>query len=110
MIGYYASDVFTEALAGLPGYIEVDFLRGTTSGNAASESLQGAVALYSRDALPELCRKHSVDLEQVACLFVRYGVDKVYGQHFTVTVEDVRGRRSVVKYHGVTGRRVRRRR
>ena len=106
MIGVYAMDVFGEATSSADGYIAVDFLRGTCLGNEGSDSLRRAVALY-RDALPDMCEKHGLTLSAIAALQARYGVDKVYGPHFTVIVEDTNGRRSSDRYIGVPGKRLR---
>jgi len=109
MIGVYQTDVFTEASGEDDGFIVVDFLNGQTSGSTVSESFRSAVSLY-RDALPELCLKHSVDPTEFRKLEVRYGTDPVYGPHFTVTVEGQTGKRSSDQYVGVPGKRLRRRR
>jgi hypothetical protein len=108
MIGVYEMDVFGEATAGLEGYIEVDFLRGTASGSPASRKLLRAISLY-KDALPDLCEKHGVKVEDFNKLRARFGVDRAYGRHFTVTVENGSGKRSTHRYLGVPGRRLRRR-
>jgi hypothetical protein len=107
LIGYYAMDVFAEASASEEGHLIVDFLDGTTSGSPASESLQQAVRLYS-DVLPEFCARHDFDLKDIRVLRARFGTDAVYGPHFTVTVENAPGRRSVDRYVGMPGKRLRR--
>jgi hypothetical protein len=109
MIGVYEMDVFGEAAAGAEGYIEVDFLRGTTSGSPASRKLLRAISLY-KDALPDLCQKHGVKVEGFKTLRVRFGVDRAYGRHFAVTVANGSGKISTDRYLGVPGRRLRRRR
>ncbi|WP_256081997.1 hypothetical protein [Massilia sp. YIM B04103] len=105
LIGYYAMDVFAEAAAAKDGYLIVDFLNGTTSGSPASESLQRAVGLY-RDALPEFCARHDFDSQNIRVLQARFGTDAVYGPHFTVTVENGVGRRSIDRYVGIPGKRL----
>lgn len=107
MIGMYHSDVFAEASAAAPGYIDVDFLRGSTSGAPASPSLRIAVALYSQQALPALCARHAVDRSQVAVLRARFDIHPPYGCRFIVTVEDSRGKRSAGHYVGRPGRMMR---
>jgi hypothetical protein len=109
MIGVYQMNVFAEAAGEDDGFVMVDFLEGSTTGKAVSESFRKAVRLY-RDALPVLCSKHAVDLAEFKKLEVRYGTDLVYGPHFTVKVEARTGQRSVDQYVGVPGRRLRRRR
>lgn len=107
MIGLYQTNVFAEASAEAPGYIEVDFLLGTTAGSPASQSLRQGVALYSKEALPGLCEKHRVNLEQVSAIQARFSAHAVYGPRFIVTVEDRQGKRSVEQYSGYSGRRLR---
>lgn len=107
LIGYYAMDVFAEAAAAKEGHLTVDFLNGTTSGSPASVSLQRAVELY-RDVLPEFCARHGVDTNNIRVLRARFGTDAAYGPHFTVTVEDGVGRRSIDRYIGMPGKRLRR--
>lgn len=107
LIGYYAMDVFAEAAASKEGYILVDFLNASTSGSPASASLSRAVCLY-REVLPEFCAKHGVELEDIKSFQVRFGTDAAYGRHFLVTVENARGRRSSIRYFGVSGKRLRR--
>jgi hypothetical protein len=65
MIGTYEMNVFAEASAASPGFMEVDFIRGHTAGTPASESLRAVSALYSHKGLPNLCAKHSVNFSQV---------------------------------------------
>lgn len=107
LVGYYAMDVFAEAAASKEGYILVNFLNATTTGSPASASLARAVCLY-REVLPDFCAKHGVELDDIKSLQVRFGTDAAYGRHFLVTVENARGRRSVVRYFGVPGKRLRR--
>lgn len=106
LIGHSSMDIFGEASGSPEGYISVDFLSGATKGGKPSADLATAIILY-RNALPELCERHSVDVSAFRTLSARFGVDAVYGRHFTVTVEDQSGRRSVDRYLGVPGRRVR---
>mgnify|MGYP001810228156 CR=1 FL=1 len=104
LIGLRQIDVFSEASGSAEKFILVDFLAGTTDGADPSKELASAVSLY-RDALGDLCRRHGVEASAFKTLTARYGVDRVYGPYFTVTVEDQMGRRSVDHY-GVGGRRL----
>ena len=106
MIGVYQMNVFAEAEAEDEGFVVVDFLAGSTTGRAVSEGFRDAVKLY-RDALPDLCAKHGVAPSAFRTLAVRYGTDRVYGPHFTVTVEARDGTRSTDRYVGVPGKRLR---
>src|SRR5688572_12538975 len=79
MIGLYQTDVFGEASAKPPGYLEIDFLNAAVSGSPASPSLKRAIELYRHQALPKLLEAHSGDLSSVRTLRVRYSVDVVIG-------------------------------
>jgi len=106
LIGYYPIDIFGEASNTPEGYVTVDFLAATTEGGHPSKSLAQAITLYSH-ALKDLCDRHKVELSSFKTLKARFGIDRVYGRHFTVTVEDQGGRQSVDSYLGVPGRRIR---
>ncbi|TFZ07652.1 hypothetical protein [Ramlibacter humi] len=107
MIGVYDMNVFAEASSSSEGFVTVDFLNASSTGASVSAKLGRAIVLY-KDALPALCAKHGLDLGEIKIVQVRYGVDPVYGPHFTVTVETADGRRSADQYLGVPGRRLRR--
>jgi len=107
LVGYYAMDVFAEAAASTEGFILVDFLNGTTAGSPVSASLTRAICRY-KDVLPEFCKKHGVELDDIHVLQVRFGSDAAYGRHYLVTVENASGRRSADRYFGVPGKRPRR--
>ncbi|MEO7756071.1 MAG: hypothetical protein ABIS07_05800 [Dokdonella sp.] len=106
LIGVYDMDIFGEAAASTPGFIEVDFLCAKTSGSVISPSLQRAINLYCA-ALPALSAKQGIDVSLIRTLTARFGTDSVCGAHFRVIVEDVAGRRSVDQYIGSPGRRFR---
>src|SRR3569833_978674 len=97
LVGVYGMDIFAEAAASDPGYIEVNFLDASTTGGAISATLQGAIKSY-RNALPDLCKKHGIDPGQIKTLLARFGTDSVYGPHFTVSVESIDGRNSTDRY------------
>jgi hypothetical protein len=106
LVGYYEMNVFAEAAASDPGFVEVNFLNASVAGSPISQSLQGAINCY-RDAVPELCKKHNIDFSQIRTLTARFGSDKVYGSHFMVTVESMDGRSSTDRYIGIPGKRLR---
>ncbi|WP_310446094.1 hypothetical protein [Thiobacillus sp.] len=106
LVGVYEMDVFAEAAASDPGYIEVNFIDASTTGSAISTTLQGAIKSYS-NALPELCKKHCINPRQIKTLIARFGTDPVYGPHFTVSVEGIDGRSSTDRYIGFPGKRLR---
>jgi hypothetical protein len=105
MIGVYGMDVFGEAARSPEHYIVVDFLTGTTSGGRPSPSLAKAITLYA-EALAELCARHGTRKDAFRELTTRFWVDS-RGGHFTVTIEDQKGKRSTDEYRGLPGRRIR---
>ena len=105
LVGYYEIDIFAEAAGSPAGYIEVDFLSGTSSGGPTSPTLTKVIRLYS-DALDRLCTSHGTSATEFAALTARFATDRRYGRHFSVTVEDQLGRRSVDEYLGLPGRKV----
>jgi hypothetical protein len=109
LIGVYGLDVFGEARRSPEGYIVVDFLTGTSRGGTPSSKFSDAIALYP-EALGRLCKQHGFPVSEFTTLNARYGVDRTYGGHFTVTVEDRKGRCSSDQYIGIGGRRLRSRR
>lgn len=106
LIGVYAMNIFNEASSGSEGFIEVDFLSGKVEGSPVSASLSRAINLY-KDALPDLCAKHGLEVFEIKALNARFGTDPVYGPHFAVTVECNDGKRSTDQYVGTPGRRLR---
>lgn len=106
LVGVYEMNVFAEAAASDSGFVEVNFLDASATGSPISKNLQGAITSY-RDALPDLCKKHSIDPHQIKTLTARFGSDQVYGPHFTVTVESIDGRSSTDHYIGIPGKRLR---
>jgi len=71
MIGVYEMDVFGEAHSSSEQFIEVDFLRGTTSGAKVSPGLARAIRLYSGE-LAGLCERQGVAVADFARLTARY--------------------------------------
>ena len=107
LFGTIGLDVHSEAAGSSDGVLTIDFLAGKIIAGSPSELLTAVIA-RSRDVLAELCAKHDADPAAFATLQASYGTDEVYGQHFTVTVADYAGHRSVERYWGISGRRVRR--
>lgn len=104
MIGMYDVDIYGEASSSPEGHVIVDFMTGSTSGSPISAHLRRALDLYSK-ALPELCKRHGLDLSEIKVLSARFGTDSIAGRHFAVTVEASDGRRSLDQYIGSPGRR-----
>lgn len=108
MIGCYEMvDVFAEAASEPEGFVLVDFLAGTASGQTITADFRKVVALY-KEALPELCTKHGLAPSDFTLLEARFETDRVYGRHFTVTVARQDGRQSIDQYMGVPGKRMKR--
>jgi hypothetical protein len=104
MAGLYSVDIHREAAASKEGHITVDFLTGKTSGGAISDDLDHAVKRYA-ELLPELAKRHSIDISEITVFSARFGTDNVAGPHFLVTVESSDGRQSVDQYAGIPGKR-----
>ena len=104
MVGIYSVDIHGEASASPEGHIFVDFMTGSTSGSPLSEDLRYAIQRYS-ELLPELAKRHGLDILEIKTLSARFGTDKVAGRHFSVSVESSDGRRSTDQYTGLPGKR-----
>lgn len=55
LVGCYEVDIFAEAAGSPVGYIEVDFLTGTSSGSPMSPTLTKVITLY-RELLIDFAR------------------------------------------------------
>ena len=104
MVGVYEVDIFAEALASPERFIDVDFLSGETSGGKVSPKLQNAVKLYA-EALPDLCKRHGVDVSDFQQLTARYSGRRPHFERYDVTIIDKSGRRSTDEYLGLPGKR-----
>jgi hypothetical protein len=104
LAGVYDMDVFGEATGSPEGFIEVDFLTGTTSGAQPSPSLARAIRLYA-EALPALCGRQGAEVADFARLVARYASGRTGEHHFTVEVVDRLGKRSRDHYAGLPGAR-----
>ncbi|MDD9906174.1 MAG: hypothetical protein OXT06_21605 [Rhodospirillaceae bacterium] len=103
LIGLYGMDVFGEAAKSPEGFIQVDFLAGTSSGAQPSGSLAKASSLYA-EALEQLCERHGTSVDAFYELNAYYASDWL-GPQFIVTIQDQYGRRSKDEYRGWPGRR-----
>ena len=106
LFGRYGLDIHGEALASPGGRVVVDFLSGRVIEGEASEVLRSVLA-DSPAVLADLGRKHGALVSDFKVLEARYGVDQVYGPHFTVIVEDQQRRRSEELYEGGSVRKMR---
>lgn len=98
MIGVYEMDIFGEADRSAEGFIEVDLLRGATSGAKASLSLARAIRLYS-EALAGLCERQGVSVADFTRLTARYS-GRWPNQTILVEVTDRLGKTSRDVYAG----------
>ena len=101
LIGHYDMRLFEEVGQSAEGFIEVDFLTGTSSGGRPSPALARAFLLYC-GVLPLLCQKHGISGAVFRQLRTRFFA----GRRFTVTVEDNEGRCVTDDYAGSPGRRI----
>jgi hypothetical protein len=95
LVGKYELNVFGEAAGSPEGFIEVDFLSGSTTGGATSQELGMAIGRF-RQVLPELCKKHG--LAEAAFRRLRARYPGRIGD-FDVTVEDIEGRVVIDTYN-----------
>jgi hypothetical protein len=95
LVGMYEMDIFGEANRSPEGFIEVDFLTGTSSGGTPSAYLAQAITLYKK-GLAELCEKHGTSPTAFRQLKARYSGHR----HVLVTVVDDEGRQSSREYVG----------
>lgn len=104
MVGVYSMDIYGEAASTEEGYIEVDFLTGSTLGGSVSASLMKALKLYSEE-LPRFCERNGVEVAEFRTLSVRF-LTKNLEPTCIVTTEDHHGRSSIDEYQGLPARRV----
>jgi hypothetical protein len=102
LVGVYEMDIFGEVTRSPEGYIEVDFLAGTSSGGTPSPDLERAIALYKK-GLSDLCEKHGTTPAAFRQLTARYSGRR----HIVVTVTDAAGRHSSREFVGTPARRPR---
>ena len=102
-IGLYVYNIFDEAAASSEGYIEINFVSGAVKGATPSKVLSDALLQYKR-WLAELAGKHGAAVSDFAELTARFGVDTVYGPHFTVDIADQKGRTDTTTYSGMGGK------
>ena len=93
LVGEYEFDIHGEAAKSPGGYIEVDFLTGTTAGADPSPDLARVIAKLAA-TLPGLCERQGVSASALRCLKARYLGTWEGG--FLVTVETYDGRRAKV--------------
>lgn len=95
-IGFYVTDVFSEAGKTSQGFITLDFLSGTVVSGRASASLTKAIGLYCQ-AFTDMSAKHGVAVSKFRVLHATYYADG----RVIIAIEDNKGRRSTDEYVGV---------
>jgi hypothetical protein len=102
LAGEHDYDVYEEAARSKDGFITVDFLKGQTIAGAPTERLAVIISRFPA-ALRLLCERHNCEPGEFTKLVTRYGTDPVHGCHFTVTVENAKGRAATDRYFGWDG-------
>lgn len=100
LIGVFDMDIFGEARRSAEGFIEVNFVDGTTSGGKPTPNLAEAIHEYSK-VLPALCERQGASISDFKRLVARYQ----HSREFIVEVEDSAGKVSRDRYVGVPGAR-----
>ena len=107
LFGAMGINVHKAAAQSPNGRLIVDLLHGDVLEGDVSSSLR-EIFEKSPQVLADLGRKHHVIPDEFSKLEASFGIDRVYGPHFTVFVEDKLGHRSEEVYAGISGRRLRR--
>lgn len=107
LYGAFAIDVYAAAMRSPNGRVVINFLSGTVIEGNVSPQLR-AIFSESPMVLSTLASRHRAQVDDFRLLTASFGVDEVYGPHFTVVLEDSLGRRSDERYQGGAGRRIRR--
>ncbi|MEO0393649.1 MAG: hypothetical protein AAF213_10450 [Pseudomonadota bacterium] len=103
IVGAYSLDIYGEVRHSPEGYIEVDFLTGTSMGATPSALLAEAFRDIAQ-ALPGQCQAQGAEVSDFKTLRARFRLTK--GQPgFLLTVEDKTGRRVEEEFHGIPARR-----
>jgi len=104
LIGVYDMDVFGEALRSPGKAISIDFLSAKATKGRVSSKLRAAIVKY-RKALPNLCDKHGVSIEDFKTLTASYSTVEST-RRIVVNIQDRVGRCYVDEYIGIPARRV----
>ena len=95
--------IYAEAAVNRDGFIIADFLSGKVEGAYPEGEIEHAIPLF-KNAFPEFCEKHGVDVADYRAFLVRFSSDSV-GNAYVVTIEDREGKRTSREYLGSQGRR-----
>lgn len=97
------TSVFAEAAANEEGCLLADFLTGKVQGAYPEGEVEHALPL-SKNAFPDFCQKHGVDISDYKAFLVRF-ISGSEGNSYVITVEDHNGRQSSREYLGDVGKR-----
>ena len=103
VVGYYPTDVFADALSSPDRFLVVDFLTGQIDEGTGSDQLLHALPVF-RNEFENFCQKHGASKSEFKEFKTRFEAGYL-GATYTVTITDVRGRRSAIEYKGIPGKR-----
>ncbi|MGB7244290.1 MAG: hypothetical protein WBC93_19675 [Sulfitobacter sp.] len=103
VVGYYPTDVFADASSNPGRFLVVDFLTGQIDEGIASDQLLHALPVF-RNEFENFCQKHGASKSEFKEFKTRFEAGYL-GATYTVTITDVRGRRSAIEYKGSPGKR-----
>ena len=95
--------IYAEAAANGEGFIIADFLTGKVEGAYPEGEVEYAIPLF-KNAFPEFCEKHGVDIADYRTFLVRF-ISASGGNGYVVTIEDREGKRTSREYLGIQGKR-----
>lgn len=98
LIALYDMNVFGEAKTSAGGVICIDFLAAKATKGNVSLPLRTAIVKY-RKALPNLCGKHGVSIDDFKTLIASYSTERC-NRRIVVTIRDRLGRCYVDEYIG----------
>lgn len=97
------TNVYAEASANEDRFLVADFLTGQVEGAYPEGEVEYAIPLF-KNAFPEFCEKHGVDVSDYSAFLVRYFSDK-RGNGYVITIQDRNGKRTSREYLGNKGKR-----
>ncbi|MBT8457156.1 MAG: hypothetical protein HKO95_17730 [Rhodobacteraceae bacterium] len=103
VVGHYPTDVFADASSNPGRFLVVDFLTGQLDEGTASDQLLHALPVF-RNEFKNFCQKHCASTSDFKEFKTRFEAGYL-GATYTVTITDVRGRRSAIEYKGFPGKR-----
>jgi len=95
--------VYSEAAVNEDGFIVADFLTGKVEGAYLEGEVEYALPLF-KNAFPEFCEKHEVEISDYSAFLVRF-ISGKNGNSYVITIEDSSGKRTSREYVGSKGKR-----